>query len=261
MMSEQIAATVRQMGYRLTVIDSPTAGRDAKVMGEPLYGPGAAIVEELTRWHPALLIFDVGSTVLPWEQWLPVIKSVPATRRLPAIAYGPHVEEAKLALAKDCGADVVVSRGKFLNSLPGLIEKYAKVVDVAGLDATCAEPLSALARQGIAEFNAGEYFEAHETLEHAWNEDTGVGRDLYRAILQVAVAYLQIERGNYRGALKMFLRVRQWIDPLPAVCRGVDIGQLRADAAAVEAAVQALGPERIGEFDRGLFRGVRLVGK
>jgi hypothetical protein len=72
----------------------------------------------------------------------------------------------------------------------------------------------------------------------------------------VAVAYLQIERGNYNGALKMFLRMRQWLDPLPAVCRGVDVAQLRRDARTARQALEALGPGRIHEFERGLFKPV-----
>jgi len=109
----------------------------------------------------------------------------------------------------------------------------------------------------LQEFNHGKYFEAHEFLEDAWNEDSSPGRELYRAILQVAVAYLQIERRNYNGAIKMFLRVRQWIDPLPGQCRGVDIDQLRSDAERVRQALLALGPERIGEFNHNLFHPVQ----
>ena len=52
-------------------------------------------------------------------------------------------------------------------------------------------------------------------LKEAWRQDTGAARDFYRGILQVGIAYYQIERGNYRGAVKMLLRVRQWLDPLP----------------------------------------------
>jgi hypothetical protein len=86
--------------------------------------------------------------------------------------------------------------------------------------------------------------------------DTSPGRELYRAILQVAVAYLQIERGNYAGAMKMFLRLRQWIDPLPETCRGVNVAQLRADAWRARETLIALGKDRIGEFDRELFKPV-----
>ena len=89
-------------------------------------------------------------------------------------------------------------------------------------------------------------------------DDSGPGRDLYRGILQVGIAYYQIEQGNYRGAVKMLLRVRQWLDPLPAVCRGVDVAGLRADVERVYQALTALGPERIASFDRALL-GVIVV--
>jgi hypothetical protein len=73
------------------------------------------------------------------------------------------------------------------------------------------------------------------------------------------VAYLQITRHNHSGALKMFLRMRQWLDPLPDECRGVNVAQLRADALAARAALEALGPERIGEFDPALFKPLLLT--
>ncbi len=106
-------------------------------------------------------------------------------------------------------------------------------------------------------FNRAEYFEAHEALEHAWNDESGPGRELYRGLLQIAVAYMQITRGNYNGAIKIFLRARQWLDPLPDQCRGVNVAGLRHDAAAVRAALEALGPERIGEFDMALLKPIQ----
>ena len=60
--------------------------------------------------------------------------------------------------------------------------------------------------------------------------------------------------GNYRGGMKMLLRVRQWLDPLPAHCRGVNIDQLRQDVDAVQRLLTQLGPDRIAEFDKTLFR-------
>jgi hypothetical protein len=89
-------------------------------------------------------------------------------------------------------------------------------------------------------------------------QDDGPGRDLYRGILQVGIAYYQIEKGNYRGAVKMLLRVRQWLDPLPDVCRDVDVAKLRADVQRVHEALIALGPDRVGDFDRGLFGTIAL---
>jgi hypothetical protein len=84
-------------------------------------------------------------------------------------------------------------------------------------------------------------------------------RELYRAVLQVAVAYLQIERGNYAGAVKMFLRVRQWLAPLPDVCRSLDVAGLRADVERAYARLLELGPKRLDEFDRAMFAQPRRV--
>ena len=122
--------------------------------------------------------------------------------------------------------------------------------------ATCEDNLPHLAKRGLDEFNRGEYFKAHDSLELAWMEDQTPGRDLYRAILQVAVAYYQIVRGNYNGAAKMFLRMRKWLTPLPDTCRGIDIDQLRMDVEAAHAELTELGPEGIDAFDLELLKPV-----
>jgi predicted metal-dependent hydrolase len=145
------------------------------------------------------------------------------------------------------------------DDLPNLIRKYARIPDREAIAIACQGELSELASEGLRLFNEGEYFEAHEVLEHAWNEDTSAAKELYRAILQVAVAYLQIERGNYRGAVKMFLRMRQWLEPLPDVCRGVKVEQLRVDARRVEESLIELGEERVGELNRELFKPVHFT--
>jgi predicted metal-dependent hydrolase len=223
---------------------------------EHLSGPGAVLIDRITRLRPALIVFDLGSEQIPWREWVALIKSVPATRRYPLICFGSHVDAQTLKEARERGANAVFARSHFFSHLPELIQKYARLVDPLELERTCSLALSDLAVQGIELFNRGEFFEAHEALEEAWNEDSTPGRELYRAILQVAVAYLQIERGNYPGALKMFLRLRQWIEPLPERCRGVDIASLRRDAEAVRQRLVELGADRIQEFDRGLFRPV-----
>jgi predicted metal-dependent hydrolase len=106
-------------------------------------------------------------------------------------------------------------------------------------------------------FEAGEYWQAHEELEVAWKEETGPVRELYRAILQTAVVYLHITRGNYEGAVKVYGRVQKWIQPWPDVCRGIEIGQLRRDLDTVIEEVERLGPDRLAGFDRSLLRPVR----
>jgi predicted metal-dependent hydrolase len=227
--------------------------------GELLYGREGQLFQKISEWQPALLLFDLTNTAVPWYGWIPALKSSPATRRIPIIAFGPHEDVALFQSAKDRGADVVYARSRFVRDMPAILQKQAHIPDYAALADTCAEPLAALAREGIALFNAGAYYQCHDALEAAWNEDATLGRDLYRGILQFGIALYQIERGNHRGAVKMLLRVRQWLDPLPDVCRGVRVAELRANIQEVATAVQSLGAAELGAFDFALVRPVQLV--
>jgi hypothetical protein len=223
---------------------------------EHLSGAGAILIDKISSIRPAMIIFDLGNVAIPWRDWLPLLKSAPATRRYPVICYGSHVDTDAIQAAQRRGADAVFARSRFIQDLPELIQQYAQLPDKDAIGVSCGEELSPLALKGLALFNQGEYFKAHELLEEAWNEEQSAGRELYRAILQVAVAYLQIERGNYNGAVKMFWRLRQWIEPLPDRCRGVDVARLREDARYVYDELIALGKDGIGELDRVLLRAV-----
>lgn len=121
----------------------------------------------------------------------------------------------------------------------------------------CSAPLHPQAVEGLRLFNAGEYFEAHEALEDAWNAEKGRVRDLYRGILQIAVVYLHITRGNYNGAVKVYSRSQKWMRDWPDLCRGIHVEELRRDAAAAINEVMRLGAEKMREFDRSLLKPVR----
>jgi len=121
----------------------------------------------------------------------------------------------------------------------------------------CNAPLHPQAMEGIRLFNAGEYFEAHEALEDAWNAEKGEVRNLYRGILQIAVVYLHITRGNYNGAVKVYARSQRWLKDWADVCQGVYVEELRKNAQAAIQEVQRLGKEHIQEFDTALLKPVR----
>jgi hypothetical protein len=262
MFTTRIENVARKSGFRIQWIERASqvgeldldAPRESP--GESLYGRRGQLFANLADWQPALLLFDLNNDAIPWQRWIPALKSSPATRRMPIMCFGPHEDVERMTEAKRVGADVVLARSRFTADMPNLFQKYANIPDQTILQETCQESLSAKAIKGLQLFNEGEYFECHEELEDAWNEDQGPGRDLYRGILQVGVAYLQIERGNYRGAIKMLLRVRQWLDPLPDLCRGINIAQLRRDAQAVHDTLLQLGPERINKFDLTSFKNV-----
>lgn len=125
-----------------------------------------------------------------------------------------------------------------------------------GISSDCVGEIHPAAIEGMKLFNTGEYWLAHEYLEQAWIEEHGPIRDLYRGILQTAVVYLHVTRANYKGAIKVDLRVQKWISPWPKVCRGIQVGQLRTGLAAIIEEVKHLGPDRLSGFNRSLLKPV-----
>jgi predicted metal-dependent hydrolase len=122
----------------------------------------------------------------------------------------------------------------------------------------CGEAMPQAGLDAIALFNAGEYYAQHDAFEVLWMEEVRPVRDLYRAILQVGVAYYHVTEGNRMGALKMLKRSERWLNKLPDVCQGVDVARLRADSRAVRDALLGAGDDLVA-FDRSLLKGVRLV--
>lgn len=118
----------------------------------------------------------------------------------------------------------------------------------------CDGPLHINAIEGIKLFNEGKFFEAHEELETAWRDEAGEIRNLYQGILQVAVTYLHITRGNHEGAVKVYGRSLKRLKNWPDVCRGIQVGKFREDAEVVMKELEKLGKENIGRFNKSLFK-------
>ena len=128
--------------------------------------------------------------------------------------------------------------------------------DILPAMSDCSGRLHPRAKEGLRLFNEHEYFEAHEALEDAWNAENGTAKNLYRGILQVAVVYLHITRGNYNGAVKVYERSRKWLADIPNNCKGINVGKFKSDAEKVMTEVHRIGPENIREFDVTFFRPV-----
>jgi predicted metal-dependent hydrolase len=114
--------------------------------------------------------------------------------------------------------------------------------------------------RGLAQFNAGQFWECHETLEDIWRREPGPVRDLYRGILQVGVGFLHLRRGNFRGAVSLLRRGLERLERLPPACQGVDVADLRHRARWCLERLAELGPARIGEFRPEWVPRVRFAG-
>lgn len=115
--------------------------------------------------------------------------------------------------------------------------------------ARCSDPPPEALVHGIEQFNAGEFFEQHETLELLWRDANAPVRGLYHGILQVGVGFHHWRRGNFHGASVLLEEGIERLRPFAPTCQTVDVAALVADAIAARERLVALGPERMGEFD------------
>ncbi|BCR04437.1 hypothetical protein DESUT3_15060 [Desulfuromonas versatilis] len=115
--------------------------------------------------------------------------------------------------------------------------------------------------RAIEEFNAGDYFLAHETLEILWCQERGEIRKLYQGILQVGIGLLHNRRGNYRGAVSLLRRGTGYLEPFGQLCLGIDVADLVNQTRRALAELELLGPERFADFDPKLEPRIHLAKK
>jgi hypothetical protein len=216
-----------------------------------------AFVDAVDHYFPVLTLVDL-STPGNWRLAITRYKLSPQSRQIPLYAFGSHVDVETLQAARQAGADHAWARSKMMAQLTTVVEQHLRppIVYPEGWD----DRLSDLARTGLVEFNHGAYFEQHEHLEAAWQAEPRPIRAMYQGILQIGVAFLQIERGNWLGAIKMFRRGLPRLRSLPPVCQGINIAALRCAAEAIHSEVTALGPERLAEFDQRRFPKIEFAG-
>ncbi|MCZ7574816.1 MAG: DUF309 domain-containing protein [Ardenticatenaceae bacterium] len=119
--------------------------------------------------------------------------------------------------------------------------------------AACARPQPPLLARGLEQFNAGRFFEQHETLEWLWRATEEPIRDLYKGILQVGVGFYHVERGNHHGAVVKLTGGAHYLEPFTGICQGVDAAALRAAALHARNCLLQSGPAGMDELDPGLI--------
>jgi predicted metal-dependent hydrolase len=81
--------------------------------------------------------------------------------------------------------------------------------------------------EGIALFNEGRFFTAHEAWEVVWRQAEGTERLLLQGLIQVAAAIIHVERGNLRGARSVYAKACAKLDPLPPNLMGLMLDDFR----------------------------------
>ena len=116
-----------------------------------------------------------------------------------------------------------------------------------------------LALRGIEEFNRGEFYECHEYLEEAWMQEPRRVRFLYQGILQVGVGFYHLQNGNWRGATGLLRNGTQRLREFEPETLGIDVAGLVRESEQCLSELEALGRERVREFDASKIPRVKWV--
>jgi len=81
----------------------------------------------------------------------------------------------------------------------------------------------ALYLDGIKHFNICDFFEAHEVWEELWQEEQGESKKFYQGLIQAAVALHHFGNENIRGARKLNVSCRKYLDPYRPLYQGLDL--------------------------------------
>lgn len=111
----------------------------------------------------------------------------------------------------------------------------------------------------MRQFNRGEWFECHETLEELWVGTQGELRDFYQGFLQLAVAMHHLEDGNLKGALFLLENGAGLLRGGAPLCQRVDAAGLAVSAVKLQQAVLARGGELMTEIPAELIPRARLI--
>ena len=110
------------------------------------------------------------------------------------------------------------------------------------------EELPASFWQGVREFQQGQFYECHDTLEALWIEAQEPNKTFFQGILQIAVACYHLGNQNWRGAVILLGEGVRRLSPYQPRYGDIDINHLLDTSSTLLNRLQTAGPERVSQF-------------
>lgn len=104
--------------------------------------------------------------------------------------------------------------------------------------------------QGVAEFNQGQYYACHDTLEALWMEAADPPKSLYQGFLQVAVACYHLGNKNWQGAVILLGEGISRLQTYEPEFAGLDVKQFVDVSANLLECLQQQGPKQVAMFSQ-----------
>jgi predicted metal-dependent hydrolase len=123
----------------------------------------------------------------------------------------------------------------------------------------CSDSPSGEILQALGEFNRGDWYDCHETLEDLWIGSEDEPRWFYQGLLQVAVALHHWRNGNYGGAISLLNGGIGYLQRVSPVCQRIEVARFIAETERFREELTRLGPERMAELPAAMFPKMRLA--
>lgn len=104
-------------------------------------------------------------------------------------------------------------------------------------------------KAGVARFNNGEFFEAHEEWEERWLEETGDKKRFLHGLIQVAAGFVKVGIGEWTSADGLFREAQAKLEGFPERYLGVELGALLDAVARCHSDVRLILREVLTSFD------------
>lgn len=99
--------------------------------------------------------------------------------------------------------------------------------------------------QGVEQFNSGQFYACHDTLEALWIEASEPEKSFYQGILQIAVALYHLGNRNLRGAVILLGEGSNRLRRYPSSYGGIDVDELLIESAALLKTLQQINIDKI----------------
>jgi len=83
-----------------------------------------------------------------------------------------------------------------------------------------------LFQEGLRQYKAMDYFEAHEAWEDLWSDYYNEDRKFIQGLIQLAVSFVHIGNSNINGAKSLLNKCESKFQGFSGVHRGIDINIL-----------------------------------
>jgi predicted metal-dependent hydrolase len=102
--------------------------------------------------------------------------------------------------------------------------------------------------EGLARFNAGKFWEAHEAWEQIWRRHAEPWRFFIQGLIQAAAGHHQLRRGIHHGAVKHLKNALAKLEVAPPDFAGLAMEEFRAQLRKLVAEIEHVAPEEFGAY-------------